>query len=165
MTNACQWLPIYSWIPRTIDWLALPKWCHSFAIAGKRSLSWSGQSRDVCICRVEVVVAVHADTCLHPQSVHVNGANTHIHAQHSSSYTLPPLQLVWPRIARRLHSSALPPLLPGWGWTHSRLVGHMDQQWSWRWSVHAHTRVTLLLHIHTQEISRVQTSWQHGLLQ
>lgn len=108
MTNACQGLPIYRQIPWTIDWLSLSLKVLPF----------------ICNCRQEVVVlkwaiercvhlqsgATHTHrkihTCLHPQSIHVkNEANTH---PCTAVVTLL-LQPVWPRIAHRLHSSALPP--------------------------------------------------------
>ena len=128
----------------------------------------------ICNCRQEVVVlkwAIERDVCasaewrwrwrreasarLHPQSAHVNGPNAHIRAQHSSSYTLPPLQPVWPRIARRLHSS-LPSLrccllrthTADWWvtWTNSDLGDEVYMH-----IPRSHSR----LHVHAREIRQV----------
>lgn len=104
MANACQLLSIYRRIPWTIDWLARLKWFHSFAIAGKRSLSWSRQSET---CATAEWRYTDTNTHTHIQGLYMYGKWKHKHPCTRWAVVTLLLQLAWPKIAHTLHSSAL----------------------------------------------------------
>lgn len=145
-TNVKQWqpppptrdCPFIDKFPRTMEWLATFQsgFIHLQSQArGGRCLevgNWAKSAEQKVQTRTNTHTHSHT-----PVSVHLNWVKTRIQGT----------AVVCTGAAADVDRNSTqatflcPPSTVSLRQTHSRLVGHMDQRWSWRWSEHTHTPV------------------------